>query len=291
MSPNYNETVKTVQTDKKVTLKVMNSLLCGCEFELNHETTLFIVSSPTALSDCSINTVNALMIPIKEGGINFEILIKNELLNAVEVLQHSSEGIKTKTVNFNEIIQIGSLRVIIKLAAEPWEYNIANDEIVKQTSSNKTPHKPFVALFTFIAALFFTFIYFKIYPKSKSSDFIPLAHSALHNTKALNSLNRSGTIPNLNPSYSVKEVETKLRVMKIKFTRDKISNLEIFNFTGELDDESIQKIKYIKDKNPSSNYIFSINLKDTPPSDKSFKYGSHGYIKLSANHWLLNTST
>ncbi|MEG3135815.1 PrgH/EprH family type III secretion apparatus protein [Rouxiella sp. T17] len=297
MAPIYNETVKTVQTNKKITLKVINSLLGGCEFELDHECTFFHVSSPKQLTEYPVDNSNALIIPINEGGINFEVIIKDNLVDEVELVKHNADGLIKSTVKFNDEIYIGSLIIIMKLAINSWAPNNSQLNATKAFKRTSSPKKRLAAIYTFLTALLLTFAYFKIYSKGAGSNLIPVAHSALSNKNILKPLNKplNKSLPNIKvakkDSNDIQEVENALRKMKLSFTKDKINKLTNFNFVGEIDDETIQKIKFLKQKYPNPDYFLSINLKDTPPANKSFKYGKQGYIKLSANHWLLNRST
>lgn len=279
-------------SERRITLKLINSPLCGCEFQLTNDRTFFIVANQDTLDRCSTPNDNALIIPMNEGGVNFEVMLNNISTSpSVDIIEHGDSGTRSYQAMFNQKIAIGSLFIALKMADEPWSYDFTHADSVNIKVKGEWSQRKKPLFFASIILLGLTLAWFKV---GKAANLLSSPSAA----KELPRLNNNTAAPQpviLAPTRKTttlkirpEDIEQFLNQMDVIFTRQSNNNQTLFSFKGELDDGTLEQIKKLRNKYLSSNYDFAVNLQDEKKLDKSFKYGEGGYIKISANHWLVN---
>lgn len=114
---------KKKETALKLTLRLLNSGLRGCEFHLPAGKTLFLVKAESdilSLSGMPDLPEDAIYIPLAEGGLNFEVLLTEPAASAVTIRILAPGDIKEINYVFNTVCKVGNLEFAIKPIDEPW---------------------------------------------------------------------------------------------------------------------------------------------------------------------------
>lgn len=118
-------------------IRLLNSSLNGCEFPLPQGRTLFIVGEvDTFISSEQIPVlpVDSLFIPLEQGGVNFELVVDENLADDKKITLHelTPESIGPRSVVVNSPIQVGELLIVIRPEGQPWVPSIpAKSEITR----------------------------------------------------------------------------------------------------------------------------------------------------------------
>ncbi|WP_369788274.1 PrgH/EprH family type III secretion apparatus protein [Rouxiella sp. WC2420] len=276
-----------------LTLRLLNSTLCGCEFELKNETTIFIVASTKELEHYNLITENSFIIPVEENGMNFDIINTSIPKFSISLRQFTDSGYSYRSLQLNKVIYIGSLKIALKLSSSEWgmDFNLPNETPkIKKTNIRK---KINLAFFTFFLALV-SLSYFK-------GGFAAVMNKDIFNSNAnLITSRPSFEVPvtlskNTHNTEIVKYpktvmadlIERDLVALAVPFIRtDNNKNIK-FAVSGSIGDEALQQIKLINIKAYKNGIYLSIDLQDDLLSGSSYLYGQNSYIKLSSNHWLV----
>ncbi len=284
--------------EKTLTLRLLNSPLCGCEFELTNETSMFVVAATHDLTNSAQLRDNAFIIPMEDGGINFEI-IKHSLQElTVSVREITDDGKNLiRSIGLNEIITIGSLRIALKISNSLWEIDLNNLSLDHKVENKKLIIRNFNFLIVIIITGLSLLFYFRGGFATTMSTSMPLSDTNIINTyrpsnrlvrPSVSDLEHNLKIERNNYILTADQAESRLRAMSIPFTRKDDDKATKFIVAGLIGDEEIQEIKSLNLDAKKSRVYFSINLKDDLMTGRSYLYGNNSYIKLSPNHWLVN---
>ena len=110
-------------------LRIFNGPLQGCEFQLTERRTLFVVGTQERFCDpdhpLSV-PVDAIYVPLERDGLNFEILIKDNLDNGV-FLRVLAEGSTDERVCSAQCLEsVGGLRFALRAHDEAWDEAVLN---------------------------------------------------------------------------------------------------------------------------------------------------------------------
>lgn len=291
----YIGTALSPSIEQSITLKLLNSSLCGCEFELRKVISLFLVASPEELTNSFKFNDEAFIIPMDNESFNFEVIINPISPLSVELCELTESSRLIRSVNFNELITIGSLKIAIKASENKWEMDFDLQNEPKKTSfpdlRSKKKHLLILPVVLAMGLLF----YFKgglaaviskniSYSDTHTVDRKKLV--AIAPRPLLYSENRNNPVP-INPFLSADQTESKLRAMPIEYVRKDFNETTRFTISGVIGDEELQQIKLLGRMVNNNKILLSINLKDDLTTGRSYLYGNGSYIKLSPNHWLV----
>ncbi|CAM3561260.1 hypothetical protein BS639_15265 [Rouxiella silvae] len=283
-----NERALKPLPQKKLTLRLMSSPLCGCEFELVEGVATFVVAPARVLEISSHEGNNTFIIPAEQGGVNFEIINNGDPHVSFRKLGDPDTSIKHEP--FNSLISIGSLDFIVKDNDEAWDFNILKKNKATERKTNKkySIKKPkvissiFVVMIIFFATSFFL--------KGESNGALKMAKLDM---KLQRSLPIDKKYANTTPStegslLSADDAEMRLRAMSINYKRQNDNSKVLFIISGILNDEDLQQIKLLNIFYLQQHVKFAVNLKDDPTVNTSYKYGGNSYVKVNPNHWSFN---
>lgn len=123
----------------KLTLRLLNSSLRGCEFHLPAGKTLFLVKAESdivSLSGMPDLPEDAIYIPLAEGGINFEV-VASENATSVTIRALAVDNAKEIDCAFQSVCKVGTLEFAIKPLSDPWGKQVLNYD--KQPSAPPRP--------------------------------------------------------------------------------------------------------------------------------------------------------
>ncbi|WP_339504444.1 PrgH/EprH family type III secretion apparatus protein [Pseudomonas sp. RL_105y_Pfl2_101] len=115
-------TVPTTPTLQPCVLRILNGPLQGCEFPLGQGTTLFVVGAAAVLGDgarVASVPVDAIFVPLEEGGCNFEVLADQATPDGVPV-RLLGDSIEVRHCVFQARMQLGGLQVALRPADQSW---------------------------------------------------------------------------------------------------------------------------------------------------------------------------
>lgn len=113
----------------RIIIRLLNSSLRGCEFLLSPRRTLFVVGEHSSLvtnDQLPELPEDTLFIPLEKGGVNFEVLLdevepKNIILRELDEGEHQTQE---RTVTFNQILQVGELKIAFRPEHLSWHSEI-----------------------------------------------------------------------------------------------------------------------------------------------------------------------
>ncbi|WP_279205341.1 PrgH/EprH family type III secretion apparatus protein [Obesumbacterium proteus] len=119
--------INTSSTNK-VVIRLLNSPLRGCEFILSPGRTLFVVGQRSDfVTHDSIPELpeETLFIPLEQGGVNFEILFEENLLESITLRELGEGEINAQQqVAFNTLLHAGALMFALRRENEDWSVEI-----------------------------------------------------------------------------------------------------------------------------------------------------------------------
>ncbi|WP_164521434.1 PrgH/EprH family type III secretion apparatus protein [Iodobacter ciconiae] len=111
-----------------IVIRLLNSILRGCEFELPTGKTLFIVGNEDELLPQHHSLPeNTIFVPMKDGGINFEIQAEDAQPGTITLYELAADT-PAKEIHqpFNTVSHIGKLTIAIRRIEESWSEEIIN---------------------------------------------------------------------------------------------------------------------------------------------------------------------
>jgi hypothetical protein len=286
---NDKDAVLSSSSRKKLTIRLLNGPLSGCEFELTKESTLFIVAPEKILEQGTHILANAFIIPLEEGGVNFQVINDGSLDNGIKIREQRPEGQTTTTVKFHTTINIGLLKVVIKTANEAWLPEINQPIASRRRRFSLGIKKKILTLMSLFLLLFTFCIWLKggaAATLESKIKFQPIVTPLLPQ-KLIHSLPEAPSLSNV--ILTADDAENALRGMSLTYTRSNNNNNNVnFIISGLINDESLQQLKLLVVSYKDQPVNFTVNLQDDYRANKSFKFGNQGYIKISPEHWLIN---
>ncbi|CND83112.1 PrgH/EprH family type III secretion apparatus protein [Yersinia nurmii] len=133
-------------TSPRIVVRLLNSVLRGCEFVLDSGTTLFIVSERENIHAQSSGTVlpeNMIFVPMEQGGVSFEAVVKNNEneKSSLTLRELKPDGNIENTVNLNEVIHIGTLDLAARFEHDTWSQDILNHSVAGIKNTPKPMEK------------------------------------------------------------------------------------------------------------------------------------------------------
>lgn len=126
----------------RIVLRVLNSVLHGCEFHLLHGRTLFVVgqSSSFVMNDLiPVLPEETFFIPLSEGGVNFEVLFESTSTDSVTIRELDEKGgqAHTRIATFNNVLNVGPLMIALRPEHLDWSSEVLEYSYVKTSSHMK----------------------------------------------------------------------------------------------------------------------------------------------------------
>jgi len=270
---------------KTLTLRLMNSPLCGCEFELVEGVATFVVAPAHVLEIGSHDGKNTFIIPVEHGGVNFEIINNGEPHVSIRKLGDVETLIKHEP--FNCLITIGTLNFIVKENGDPWDFSIFEKNIENIKKNKSIIKSPKIISYIFLPII--TIAIF-IFLKGESNGTLKTAKLNMEPPRSLPIIKskKYTASPTAESLISADDAEILLRAMSINYKRQNSSSKVLFIISGILNDEELQQIKLLNVIYLQQHVKFAVNLQDDPTANTSYKYGGNSYVKVTTNHWLLN---
>ncbi|WP_053214279.1 PrgH/EprH family type III secretion apparatus protein [Pseudomonas sp. Q12-87] len=103
-------------------VRILNGALQGCEFPVGKSTTLFVVGPVDLLGDGARSAsvpVEAIFVPLEEGGRNFEVLADQATTDGLP-LRLLGDSVEVRHCAFQTRVQVGGLLIALRPEGQPW---------------------------------------------------------------------------------------------------------------------------------------------------------------------------
>jgi type III secretion system PrgH/EprH family protein len=155
------------EKNTQIVVRLMNSALKGCEFELKNHKTLFVVKNEEFLNQEVFPSLpdSTIFVPMHQDGINFEISISEE----ISVIELDEYAERSYHIPLNEVIKIGGLLIAVKKEDAVWSDEVLSYFAETITLSPKRNTKKIALLFgitTLVLVLAFCWLQIKNEPDS-----------------------------------------------------------------------------------------------------------------------------
>ncbi|WP_258089446.1 PrgH/EprH family type III secretion apparatus protein [Serratia liquefaciens] len=153
-----------------VVIRLLSSVLKGCEFTLTAGTTLFIVADEDTAKNNTLEEVekdNTIFIPMETGGVNFEVIVADDLTSRPQVTLRKVNDQETENALMlsNNIVEVGALALAMRYSDEGWcddilLYSPSVEKVIfHKITQNKSHLWIFAMVATFVLLSIFSYGY------------------------------------------------------------------------------------------------------------------------------------
>lgn len=141
----------------RIVVRLLNSPLRGCEFQLQAGRTLFVVGPPAeqiATGQSPELPEDTIYVPLEQDGVNFELMMDAADSGTLTLRKLEDSGTEELPVSFNQPLHVGGLILALRPEHLPWSPEIlAYPENLLQDASKPSRRNPILAAVLAVIAM------------------------------------------------------------------------------------------------------------------------------------------